>query len=476
MAYGRVALVGAGPGHPGLLTERARALVEQADVVVFDRLVSPRLLMHAKPDAALLYAGKAPGCHALAQRDIEAMLVDLARHHALVVRLKGGDPLVFGRGAEEASALREAGVPFELVPGVTSAVAVPAFAGIPVTLRGVSRSFAVATGHSGDGLRAHLDALAGAETLVLLMGVGELPRIAEELQARGVSADTPAAIVAWGSRAKQRSLRATLATLAAEAERRGIGSPAVIVIGDVAADASLGSWFESMPRFGERHLLFASSMREALAHAAQLEAEGAEVLAHTWDRARSLRTADVDAAVSMSAHGKPVGFAFRTALGVETWLCAVQRAGLDLRWLSNLKLAAVDGYVAQALRDRGLAPDARSLGEMARMPVEVWFAEAPGSGRDADVEAACRASGAEVRPLHLLGPRFVPAVSAPWQPFVRAWRDIVAEWLADGPADLWALGDPALLRPLAVDVGMGGEPLRRADAFGLAAAEAVCGA
>jgi len=476
MAYGRVALVGAGPGHPGLLTERARALVEQADVVVFDRLVSPRLLMHAKPDAALLYAGKAPGCHALAQRDIEAMLVDLARHHGLVVRLKGGDPLVFGRGAEEASALREAGVPFELVPGVTSAVAVPAFAGIPVTLRGVSRSFAVATGHAGDGLRAHLDALAGAETLVLLMGVAELPRIAAELIVRGISADTPAAIVAWGSRAKQRSLRATLATLAAEAERRGIGSPAVIVIGDVAADASLGSWFESMPRFGERHLLFASSMREALAHAAQLEAEGAEVLAHTWDRARSLRTADVDAAVSMSAHGKPVGFAFRTALGVETWLCAVQRAGLDLRRLSNLKLAAVDGYVAQALRDRGLAPDARSLGEMARMPVEVWFAEAPGSGRDADVEAACRASGAEVRPLHLLGPRFVPAVSAPWQPFVRAWRDIVAEWLADGPADLWALGDPVLLRPLAVDVGMGGEPLRRADAFGLAAAEAVCGA
>ncbi|MDI9259528.1 uroporphyrinogen-III C-methyltransferase [Alicyclobacillus sendaiensis] len=476
MAYGRVALVGAGPGHPGLLTERARALVEQADVVVYDRLVSPRLLMYAKPEAALLYAGKAPGCHALAQRDIEAMLVDLARDHALVVRLKGGDPLVFGRGAEEAAALRAAGVPFELVPGVTSAVAVPAFAGIPVTLRGVSRSFAVATGHAGDGLQAHLDAIAGAETLVLLMGVAELPRIAEELAARGVSPDTPAAMVEWGSRAKQRSVRATLATLAAEAKRRGIGSPAVIVIGHVAADASLGAWFESLPRFGERHLLFASSAREALAHAARLEAEGAEVMACTWDRARAVRVAELEAAVSMAAHGRSVGFAFCTALGVEAWRCAVQRAGFDLRRLGNVKLAAVDGYVAHAVRERGLVPDARSLGEMARLPVEVWFVEAQSGGRDADVEAACAASGADVRSLHLLEPRPAPAVPARWRPCLRAWRDVVAEWLADGPAELWALGDPALVRPLAVEVGLGGDALRRADAFGLAADEAVCGA
>lgn len=474
MAHGRVALVGAGPGHPGLLTERARALIEQADVIVYDRLVSPRLLLHAKPEATLVYAGKAPGCHALGQREIEAMLVDLARQHDLVVRVKGGDPLVFGRGAEEAAALRQAGVPFELVPGVTSALAVPAFAGIPATLRGVSRSFAVATGHAGDGLMARVDALAAAETIVLLMGVSELPRIAGELAAHGVSSDTPAAIVEWGTRWKQRTVRATLGALAHEAERRGIGSPAVIVIGQVAADASLGSWFESMPRFGERHLLLASSMREALAHAAPLEAEGAEVLAYTWDRARSLRPSEADAGLTAVAHGRPVGFVFRTALGVDAWLCAVQRAGLDLRRLAHVQVAAIDGYVAHALRERGLSPDARSLGEIARAPVDLWLVEAAGSGDD--VDAACRASGAEVRPLNLLGARLAPAVPARWQPFVRTWRDVIADWLSEGPADLWALGDPALMRPLAVELGMDSEPLRRADAFGLAAREAVCGA
>ncbi|SIS54076.1 uroporphyrinogen-III C-methyltransferase [Alicyclobacillus vulcanalis] len=476
MAYGRVALVGAGPGHPGLLTERARQLIEQADVVVYDRLVSPRLLLHAKANATLLYAGKAPGCHALAQRDIEAMLIDMARDHALVVRLKGGDPLVFGRGAEEAAALRAAGVPFELVPGITSAVAVPAFAGIPVTLRGVSRSFAVATGHAGDGLRAEVEALARAETLVLLMGVAEWPAIAEALVAQGVAEDTPAAMIQWGTRAKMRTIRATVATLAAEAKRHRIGSPAVIVVGHVAADASLGAWFESMPRFGERHLVLASTMREALQQAERLEADGAEVLAYSWDRARSARTNDLDAALSALSGSKAPGFAFQTSLGVELWGCAVSRAGIDLRQLAGVRLAALDGYVAQALGDRGLRPDARSLGEIARMPVDVWFVEAMGGERDVELEAALRASGAEVRPLAMLGPRLTPAVSGRWQPFVRTLEDVIAEWMADGPFQAWALGDPALVRPLARELSLGDIPLRRADRFGLAAAEAVCGA
>src|SRR5438034_3879634 len=193
-----VALVGAGPGDPGLMTVRGLALLRRADVVVYDRLVDPRLLDEARPDAHRVFVGKASGAHTLPQPEINALLVRHAAQGRRVVRLKGGDPFVFGRGGEEAEALAAAGIPFEIVPGVSSAVAAPAYAGIPLTHRGVASSFAVVTGHEGCGkARAGVDwaRLATAvDTLVVLMGVAALPRIARELIARGRAPHTPVEI------------------------------------------------------------------------------------------------------------------------------------------------------------------------------------------------------------------------------------------------------------------------------------------
>jgi uroporphyrinogen III methyltransferase/synthase len=213
-----VFLVGAGPGDPGLLTVRAAEVLAGADVVVYDRLSVASLLDLAPPSAERINVGKAPGHVTLPQDDINQLLVERGRGGATVVRLKGGDPFVFARGGEEAAALLEAGVPFEVVPGITSALAVPAYAGIPVTMRHSSTSFTVVTGHEDPAApEAHAvdwDAVARVGgTIVILMGVARWPAIAERLLAGGLGPDTPAVAVQWGTRPEQRSVRATLATL-----------------------------------------------------------------------------------------------------------------------------------------------------------------------------------------------------------------------------------------------------------------------
>lgn len=234
---GSVALVGAGPGDPGLITVRGLELLRRADVVVYDRLVSPKLLDEAPPEARLVFAGKACGAHALPQQEINALLIAEARRGHRVVRLKGGDAFVFGRGAEEALALAEAGLAFEVVPGVTSAVAVPAAAGIPLTHRGVASSFAVVTGHQDTGSgapRVDWGRLAGAvDTLVILMGLANLPEITRELIARGRDPRTPAALIERGTTEAQRTVTATLGGLADAAAAAGLEAPVVIVIGEV---------------------------------------------------------------------------------------------------------------------------------------------------------------------------------------------------------------------------------------------------
>ena len=236
---GTVSLVGAGPGDPGLITVRGRDLLRVADVVVYDRLVHPKLLEEAPPAARLIFAGKACGGHALSQDAINALLIAEARQGRHVVRLKGGDPFVFGRGAEEALALAEAGIPFEVVPGVTSAVAVPAAAGIPLTHRGVAASVAVVTGHQdgcGGSPPVHWDRLAGAvDTLVVLMGLANLQRIARELIAHGRDPRTPAALIERGTTEAQRTVTTTLDGLADAAVSAGLEAPVVAVIGDVVA-------------------------------------------------------------------------------------------------------------------------------------------------------------------------------------------------------------------------------------------------
>ncbi|HET7340867.1 MAG TPA: uroporphyrinogen-III C-methyltransferase, partial [Methylomirabilota bacterium] len=238
-AGGSVTLVGAGPGDPGLMTVRGLALLRHADVVVYDRLLDPGLLDEAPPAALRIFAGKASGVHALAQAQINALLIHHARRGALVVRLKGGDPFVFGRGGEEAAALAAAGVAFEVVPGVSSAVAVPAGAGIPVTHRGTASSFAVVTGHEDDGKDAPAvdwTRLARAvDTLVILMGARSLPRIAAGLLAGGRPPDTPVAVIRWGTTPAQEVVSGRLDEIASHPDAARLAPPIVIVVGDVVA-------------------------------------------------------------------------------------------------------------------------------------------------------------------------------------------------------------------------------------------------
>jgi uroporphyrin-III C-methyltransferase len=230
---GIVYLVGAGPGDPELITVRGLRCLRQADVVVYDRLVDARLLAEAPPAARRVYAGKSPGRQALRQQEIDALLVRQARAGRVVVRLKGGDPFVFGRGGEEALACAAAGVAWEAVPGVTSAVAVPGLAGIPLTQRGVAASFAVVTGHCAGADRLDWAALARVETLVVLMGAARLGEITALLARHGKPLDTPAAIVENGTREDERVLTGTLGDIAEIAAAAGLASPATLVIGEV---------------------------------------------------------------------------------------------------------------------------------------------------------------------------------------------------------------------------------------------------
>ena len=244
---GTVALVGAGPGDPGLITVRGLELLRRAHVVVYDRLVHPSLLDEA-PRARRIFAGKASGHHTLPQERINALLIMHAKRGRRVVRLKGGDPFVFGRGGEEADALARAGIPFQVVPGVSSAVAVPAYAGIPLTHRGVASSFAVVTGHEEAGKRESSVDWArlarSVDTLVILMGLKSLPRVARELIAHGRPAATPAALVRWGTTEIQETVVGTLADIAVRAARARLEPPVVVVVGDVVALRDRLQWFD----------------------------------------------------------------------------------------------------------------------------------------------------------------------------------------------------------------------------------------
>ena len=270
-----VYLVGAGPGDPGLLTRRGEELLRRADVVVYDRLASRALLDLAPVSAERIDVGKAPGRAAMTQDEINAVLVERGRAGLETVRLKGGDPFVFGRGGEEAEACIAAGVPFEVVPGVTSAIAAAAYAGIPVTHRGVSTSVTIVTGHEDPAkgtIDTDWDALAKhGGTLVILMGAGHIADIATALIKGGRDAATPVAAVRWGTRPEQRTIRTSLAQVA----DAGIESPSAVVVGDVAALDF--AWFEQRPLFGKR-IVVTRAREQASQLRADLEALGAEVI------------------------------------------------------------------------------------------------------------------------------------------------------------------------------------------------------
>lgn len=239
---GKVILVGAGPGDPDLITLKGAKSLQKADVVVYDRLVHPDLLDIAQPWAERIYVGKAPKLHRTPQEAINAVLVSRAREGKLVVRLKGGDPFVFGRGGEECLVLAQAGISFEIVPGISSALAVPAYAGIPVTQRHVAQSFTVVTGHTASGdFGTDWDDLPTRGTLVILMGVRHLPQITKKLIAAGRDPETAAATIRWGTTAAQVTVTGTLATIAERAEM--MAPPAITVIGDVVTLSEQLRWF-----------------------------------------------------------------------------------------------------------------------------------------------------------------------------------------------------------------------------------------
>jgi uroporphyrinogen III methyltransferase/synthase len=343
-----VYLVGAGPGDPGLLTRRGEELLRRADVVVYDRLAAPALLELAPPTAELVDVGKAPGRAAMTQEEINALLVARAKDGKAVVRLKGGDPFVFGRGGEEAEACASASVPFAVVPGVTSAIAAPAYAGIPVTHRGVSTHVTFVTGHedpSKDESDTDWEALARAGgTLVVLMGAGRIGVIAKALLAGGLDEATPVAAVRWGTRPEQRTVRATLATIA----DAGVEAPSAIVVGDVAAlDLS---WFERAPLFGRR-VVVTRAREQASELRARLEALGAEVV-----ELPSIRIEPIDFSVPDLAHY--TWLVFTSANGVEAFFeRGLAVADLDARALAPVRVAAIGPGTADALRQRGIRPD-----------------------------------------------------------------------------------------------------------------------
>jgi len=234
---GKVYLVGAGPGDPGLLTLKGKVLLECADAVIHDALISPEILAMINPRAEVIHAGKRRGRHSLRQSTTNQILIEKAREHAVVVRLKGGDPFVFGRGGEEMEALIAAGVPVEVVPGITSGIAAPAYAGIPLTHRNYSSSAVFVTGHEAAGKyrpNVNWQAIAhAAETIVVYMGIHNLPHIIQELTQAGKSPDTPIALIRWGTRSEQEELIGTLETMQEQIEATGFEAPAIAVIGSV---------------------------------------------------------------------------------------------------------------------------------------------------------------------------------------------------------------------------------------------------
>jgi uroporphyrinogen III methyltransferase/synthase len=357
----RVYLVGAGPGDPQLLTRRGETVLAIADVVVYDHLANSRLLDLAPAEALRICAGKSTGHCTLTQEEIHQVLVDHARRGSTVVRLKGGDPLVFGRGAEEAVALQAAGIPFEIVPGVTAAVGVTAYAGIALTHRETASAVAFVTGHfdpESELGRTQLDWAALARfpgTLVVYMGVTHLASIGRTLIKLGKPAETPAAIVQSGTLPSQRSVVATLATIAEAAQNAAIGPPALLVIGSVVDLRDKLIWYESLPLFAQR-IVVTRPIEHASHAAASLEVLGAEVLvAPTVEVGPVTETTALDAAIERLAEYD--WLVFTSASGVRFFIERLTVRGRDLRSLGRVKLAAIGKATAQALAQFHLRAD-----------------------------------------------------------------------------------------------------------------------
>jgi len=373
-AKGKVYLVGGGPGDPGLITVRGAECIAAADVVVYDYLAAGRLLDHARPGCELLYVGKKGGDHILSQEKINALLVEKASRGKTVTRLKGGDPYIFGRGGEEAEVLAAAGIEFEIVPGVTSAIAAPAYAGIPLTHRRFTSSVAFITGHEDPAKKDSAidwDCLArGIGTLVFLMGVRNLPHIVTKLTEAGKPPDTPAALVRWGTTSRQQTVTGTLANIVEQARKAGIKAPAVIVVGRVVGLRPALRWFERRPLLGKT-IIVTRSRAQASDLVRRLQELGAECI-----QLPTIKVADpdtwqpLDDAIDGLASFQWI--VFTSVNGVDFFFRRLKARGKDARALGAIKTAAIGPATAERLADFGLLTDLMPENYRAEAVVEAF--------------------------------------------------------------------------------------------------------
>jgi len=355
-----VYLVGAGPGDPDLITVRGSDLIRRAHVIIYDNLVSPRLLSLASPDAELIYVGKKAAHHSLPQEKINQLIINKAQPGRVVVRLKGGDPFVFGRGGEEALELSKAGIDFEIVPGITAGLSVPAYAGIPVTHRDFASELALITGHE-DASRTgpeQIDwpALASWQgTLIFYMGVKNLPTISQKLQKHGMSPDTPAALIRWGTTPAQQTLTGTLSSLPDLAQQHQFTPPAIIVIGQVVPLRQHLQWFEKRPLFGRR-IIVTRARAQASRFCEMLSGLGADVLEFPTIRIEPPAETQplYDAVANLGGYDWVI---FTSPNGVESFFDCLLETGSDARRFGSVNICSIGPSTAAQLSSYGLTAD-----------------------------------------------------------------------------------------------------------------------
>jgi uroporphyrinogen III methyltransferase/synthase len=358
LGKGFVYLVGAGPGDPKLITVKGSECIAKAEVLVYDRLASRRLLNLAKQDCELIYVGKSPDRHTLRQEEINQVLVQKGNEGKIVTRLKGGDPFVFGRGGEEAEALVDAGIPFEIVPGVTSAIAVPAYAGIPVTHRDLTSSFTVITGHEDPSKNSsaidweHLGPVDG--TLVFLMGMENLELIAQKLIENSKNPETPVGIIQWGTRSEQRTLVGKLHNIAQLVKEHGFTNPSIIIVGKVVSLREKLQWFENRPLFGKR-IIVTRARHQASALSKVIEDLGGEA----WEFP-AIEIAPPTYQERLTKVIKELNLkrfqwlVFTSVNGVEAFFEELGRQGQDIRELKGIELVAIGPATRAALENKNL--------------------------------------------------------------------------------------------------------------------------
>jgi uroporphyrinogen III methyltransferase/synthase len=356
---GKVILVGAGPGDPGLITIKGRDWLQKADVIIYDHLVNTQLLQHAKRDARIIYAGKKAGKATMAQSAINQILIDQALQGKTVIRLKGGDPFIFGRGGEEAIALREANIPFQVVPGVSSATGVAAYAGIPLTHRDYSSTISIITGSNEKGKEdLHIDwekIASRSGTLVFLMGARKLPKIAQNLLQYGKNSKTPVAVIQWGTTFRQKTWSGTLDTIAEIAIKEKILPPALTIVGEVVNLKPHMDWFETLPLFGKA-IVITRAEEQANAFSNMLLERGAEPF--LFPVIQTVDPEDYGPLDDALSHlGQYHGLIFTSVNGVRWFVKRLHHHKKDIRELRGLRIYSIGPKTADAIRTLGIRVD-----------------------------------------------------------------------------------------------------------------------